>query len=192
MVLRQLVQQEKINHLIIKLYPGNEGYSIGVKIHGQDDLVETMKLPYEESELLDYVDNEELPPVLVDLIENSPLINAKLFHEGCLVVQVIDFRRCTVVSLENSTSHWVLLRPTTQSIINDVMSITSMSDSPFVWRTENKLYLESQLIYATAPPLCLEPNISVGILANKLHRKKQMFKDEKFIRCVNQIQIIMF
>lgn len=32
---------------------------------------ETIRLPYEEGELLEYLDAEELPPVLVDLLEKS-------------------------------------------------------------------------------------------------------------------------
>lgn len=32
---------------------------------------ETIRLPYEEGELLEYLDAEELPPILVDLLEKS-------------------------------------------------------------------------------------------------------------------------
>ena len=32
---------------------------------------ETIRLPYEEAELLEYLDAEELPPILVDLLEKS-------------------------------------------------------------------------------------------------------------------------
>ena len=32
---------------------------------------ETIRLPYEEAELLEYLDSEELPPILVDLLEKS-------------------------------------------------------------------------------------------------------------------------
>lgn len=32
---------------------------------------ETIRLPYEEKELLEYLDAEELPPILVDLLEKS-------------------------------------------------------------------------------------------------------------------------
>lgn len=35
---------------------------------------ETIRLPYEEGELLEYLDAEELPPILVDLLEKSQVV----------------------------------------------------------------------------------------------------------------------
>lgn len=56
-----------------------------------------------------------------------------------------------------------------QSIINDVNIISSTQD----FSAEDRLSLESQIVLATAPPLCLDPNPAVGILINNLHHKKQ-------------------
>lgn len=41
---------------------------------------ETIRLPYEEGELLEYLDAEELPPILVDLLEKSQVFNLCSFH----------------------------------------------------------------------------------------------------------------
>lgn len=58
------------------------------------DLVdsETIRLPYEEGELLEYLDAEELPPILVDLLEKSQVsvhINPLAYMHGLLTVPVI-------------------------------------------------------------------------------------------------------
>jgi hypothetical protein len=41
-----------------------------------ESIIETVRWPYQEDELLRYIDNEELPPVVVDLLEAS---NPELF-----------------------------------------------------------------------------------------------------------------
>lgn len=98
-LLEKLVSQESVSCLVVNLYPGNEGYSLMLrgkngsgKIYRSRYLVcmcvqqasdqqrsclccaldsETIRLPYEEGELLEYLDAEELPPILVDLLEKS-------------------------------------------------------------------------------------------------------------------------
>lgn len=97
-LLEKLVSQESVSCLVVNLYPGNEGYSLMlrgkngsgeaaqhgdnagpgrrsppeafVRVHTFVDS-ETIRLPYEEGELLEYLDAEELPPILVDLLEKS-------------------------------------------------------------------------------------------------------------------------
>lgn len=98
-LLEKLVSQESLSCLVVNLYPGNEGYSLmlrGKNGSGNSSLTpflsslscfshsclicnvclccldsETIRLPYEERELLEYLDAEELPPILVDLLEKS-------------------------------------------------------------------------------------------------------------------------
>jgi hypothetical protein len=74
-----------------------------------DNIIETMRWPYQDDELLQYIDNEELPPVLVDLLEAS---NPELFYSGCIVAEVRDYRQA--FQHYNCDTHYVLLRPTTQ------------------------------------------------------------------------------
>jgi hypothetical protein len=186
------VAKEKQNHLVINLFAGNDGYSVGLKVNDSESLIETMRLPYEENQLLDYIDNEELPPFLVDLIENSPLINSNLFQSGCLIVEVRDYRRSATTHSHHYSSNWVLLRPTTQSLTNDLINIINSTSNEYLWTDENKAELEAQLILATAPKLCLDPNPTVGILSNKLWRKKQMFKERIFSKLENFINFSFF
>ncbi|XP_054161607.1 transcription factor SPT20 homolog isoform X3 [Oppia nitens] len=181
-ILKKLVLKEKLNHFVVCLYSASEGYSIGLKLADSDGLIETMRLPYDEYQLLDYIDNEELPPFLVDFIESSPLINCNLFQSGCLIFEVRDFRRSAPSHSHHYSSHWVLLRPTTQSLTNDILSIINNSSDEYYWTNEDKAELESQLLMATTSSLCLDPSPAVAILSNKLWRKKRLFRDGSILK----------
>ncbi|XP_011919938.1 PREDICTED: transcription factor SPT20 homolog isoform X11 [Cercocebus atys] len=77
-------------------------------------------------------------------------------------------------------SRHILLRPTMQTLICDVHSITSDNHK---WTQEDKLLLESQLILATAEPLCLDPSIAVTCTANRLLYNKQKMNTRPMKRC---------
>ena len=64
--------------------------------------------PYlsQESELLEYVDNEELPPILCDLLDK---VQTNVFYSGCVIMEVRDYRRTTDMSYDTK---YVLLKPT--------------------------------------------------------------------------------
>ena len=109
-ILAKLINREGLNTLVVNLYPGNEGYSLMLRGRNGYD-AETIKLPYEESDLLDYIDNEELPPVLIDLLEKS---QANLFYSGCVIVELRDHRRTTNNSYD---TRYVMLRPTPQVLL---------------------------------------------------------------------------
>uniref|UniRef100_A0A1E1XAU9 Putative transcription factor spt20 protein isoform x2 n=1 Tax=Amblyomma aureolatum TaxID=187763 RepID=A0A1E1XAU9_9ACAR len=167
-LLGKLVSKEKLNCLVLNLYAGNEGYSLMLKTRNGTE-TETIRLPYEESELLQYIDNEELPPILVDLLERS---QAPVFYSGCIVVEVRDHRRCLPM-LGTFSMHYVLLKPTTQSLLCDV-GLVARGDS-HSWSLEDKLYLEAALVMAAAEPLCLEPSVDVAVISNWLQHKKARF-----------------
>ncbi|XP_037569560.1 transcription factor SPT20 homolog [Dermacentor silvarum] len=164
-LLGKLVSKEKLNCLVLNLYAGNEGYSLMLKTRNGTE-TETIRLPYEESELLQYIDNEELPPILVDLLERS---QAPVFYSGCIVVEVRDHRRC-LPTMGTFSTHYVLLKPTTQSVLCDV-GLVARGDG-HSWSLEDKLYLEAALVMATAEPLCLEPTVGVAVVSNWLQHKK--------------------
>ncbi|XP_036155822.1 transcription factor SPT20 homolog isoform X14 [Myotis myotis] len=77
-------------------------------------------------------------------------------------------------------SKHILLRPTMQTLICDVHSITSDNHK---WTQEDKLLLESQLILATTEPLCLDPSIAVTCTANRLLYNKQKMNTHPMKRC---------
>ena len=85
---------ENVNHLVLNFYP--DGYSIAVKLNEfpvftSETILETAKIPYNETSLLDYIENEELPPLLVEMIDSSPKLSQyKIWHNGCLILEVRD------------------------------------------------------------------------------------------------------
>ncbi|XP_072230463.1 transcription factor SPT20 homolog isoform X1 [Leuresthes tenuis] len=175
-LLEKLVSQESVSCLVVNLYPGNEGYSLMLRGKNGSDS-ETIRLPYEERELLEYLDAEELPPILVDLLEKSQV---NIFHCGCVVVEVRDYRQAGNTKIPTYQSRHVLLRPTMQTLICDVHAMTSDHHK---WTQDDKLQLESQLILATAEPLCLDPSISVTCTANRLLYNKQKMNTHSMKRC---------
>ncbi|KAF7665897.1 hypothetical protein LDENG_00128270 [Lucifuga dentata] len=175
-LLEKLVSQESVSCLVVNLYPGNEGYSLMLRGKNGSDS-ETIRLPYEEGELLEYLDAEELPPILVDLLEKSQV---NIFHCGCVIVEVRDYRQCGSTKMPTYQNRHVLLRPTMQTLICDVHAMTSDHHK---WTQDDKLQLESQLILATAEPLCLDPSISVSFTANRLLYNRQKMNTRPMKRC---------
>uniref|UniRef100_A0A8C6NYE8 SPT20 homolog, SAGA complex component n=1 Tax=Nothobranchius furzeri TaxID=105023 RepID=A0A8C6NYE8_NOTFU len=175
-LLEKLVSQESLSSLVVNLYPGNEGYSLMLRGKNGSDS-ETIRLPYEERELLEFLDAEELPPVLVDLLEKSQM---NIFHCGCVIVEVRDYRQAGNTKIPTYQSRHILLRPTMQTLICDVHAMTSDHHK---WTQDDKLQLESQLILATAEPLCLDPSISVTCTANRLLYNKQKMNTRSMKRC---------
>lgn len=175
-LLEKLVSQESVSCLVVNLYPGNEGYSLMLRGKNGSDS-ETIRLPYEEGELLEYLDAEELPPILVDLLEKSQV---NIFHGGCVIAEVRDYRQSGNTKMPTYQSQHILLRPTMQTLICDVHAMTSDHHK---WTQDDKLQLESQLILATAEPLCLDPSLSVTCTANRLLYNKQKMNTRSMKRC---------
>ncbi|XP_035872734.1 transcription factor SPT20 homolog [Phyllostomus discolor] len=165
-LLEKLVQRESLPCLVVNLYPGKQGYSLMLKGPSESHS-ETIRLPYEERAFLEYLDAEELPPALVDLLEKSEL---NMFHSGCVIAEVRDYRQGGNAEPPGYQSRHILLRPTMQTLACDVHSIASDKQE---WTQEDKLLLESQLILATAEPLCLDPSVSVACTANRLLYNRQ-------------------
>lgn len=82
------------NHLVLNFYP--DGYTIAIKLNEfpvftSETILETSKISYEETSLLDYIENEELPPLLVEMIDASPKLSRyKIWHNGCLILEIRD------------------------------------------------------------------------------------------------------
>lgn len=168
------VNFENTNHLVLNFYP--DGYTIAIKLNEfpvftSETILETAKISYDETSLLDYIENEELPPLLVEMIDASPKLNQyKIWHNGCLILEIRDktFNRCRrsfeKFSLDTESSKqvsdndglFILLKPTNLSMLNDVQNLTD-SDS---WSTQDRLQLESKIILHSSPPLSLDPRIS--------------------------------
>ncbi|XP_074650481.1 uncharacterized protein LOC141905506 isoform X2 [Tubulanus polymorphus] len=176
-LLDKLVKRDNLNTLVLNLYPGNEGYSLMLRGRNGGDS-ETVRLPYEESEFLEYVDVEQLPPILVDLLERA---QANIFYSGCVIVEIRDYRRSTNNLCD---SRHVLLRPTTQTLLCDINNMTH--DDAFNWTQDEKFQLESQLLLATEEPLCLDPSPSVGLINNRIQYEKNKLNIRQLKRSVKK------
>nr|XP_034341822.1 transcription factor SPT20 homolog [Arvicanthis niloticus] len=195
-LLEKLLRREALPCLVVNLYPGNQGYSLMLK-DKSGELIESFPVPYLGQKLLEYLDAEELPSFLIDVLEKSPV---NVFHHGCVIAEIRDYRQFSdvqppgelsaapAVSSDVSSAaspsayqtRHILLRPTMQSLVSDVESITS--DNP-QWTEEEKLELESQLILATAEPLCLDPSVTVACTANRLLFSEQRLMTDSMRQC---------
>ncbi|XP_044793199.2 transcription factor SPT20 homolog, partial [Bubalus bubalis] len=165
-LLEKLLRRESLPCLVINLYPGKQGYSL--MLEGENgSFSESIRLPYEEREFLEYLDAEELPPVLLNFLEKSAV---NVFHQGCVIAEIRDYRQSSAGEPPRYQSRHILLRPTMQTLVCDVEAIASDHQN---WTQEDKLLLESQLILATAEPLCLDPSVSVACTENRLLYNKQ-------------------
>ncbi|XP_033631887.1 transcription factor SPT20 homolog isoform X3 [Asterias rubens] len=179
-LLDKLAKREKLTCLIVSL--GSQGYSL--MLRGENGAeTETMRLPYEESELLEYLDAEELPPVLVDLLEKS---QSNIFYNGCVITEVRDYRQSG--NGHNYTTRYVLLRPTAQTLLCDINSISNDGNR---FTNDEKLHLESQLLLATQEPLCLDPSPAVTCLENKIHQDRHRLNGRALKRCMKRHSHIM-
>lgn len=175
-LLPKLVRRDGLNCLILKLYPGNEGYSL--MLRGRSGVEsETFKLPYEVSELLEYIDASELPPFLVDLLERAQV---NVFYSGCVIVEVRDYRRS---ANGGHDTQYVLLKPSQQSLLSDIYNLSSDGHR---WTPDDLLTLESQLILATEDPICLDPSPSVLLVANQQQYDKKKFNTPLLKRSVKK------
>ncbi|XP_048243565.1 transcription factor SPT20 homolog [Haliotis rufescens] len=175
-LLGKLVRRDKLNCLVLNLYPANEGYSLMLKARNGVES-ETIKLPYEESELLEYVDAAQLPPFLVDLLEKAQV---NVFYNGCVIVEVRDFRRSTTGSHD---TQYVMLKPTPQSLLCDINALTNDGNR---WTQDDVFQLERQLLMATEEPICLDPSPAVLLINNRLQFEHKKLNNPMLKRCVKK------
>ncbi|KAG5666480.1 hypothetical protein PVAND_014507 [Polypedilum vanderplanki] len=179
-LLDKLVTRERLNTLIVNLYPGNKGYSLAFRspnsqtsatitkqsaqshqpASNQTDreiIHETPTWLYDNAHLLDALDAEELPPLLIDFCnKHCP----HLYYNGTVIAQVRDYRQSYPL-LDICDIHYVLLKPTSVALWDEVSAAASDAS----WSMKERILLESQLVLATAPPICLDPSPAIGIAA---------------------------
>lgn len=202
-LLEKLVEREQFNTIVLNLHSIDKGYSLGFNIKSLADennnnimskkinsnhlstinKIETKLLSYDETELLYYINSGEIPPVIIDLIDR---LSINLYKDGCIIMEIRDYRRkgnASNQSINNAfEAQFVLLEPSMQTLLADLNRITN--DGNFIWTQEDKYTLESQLILATAQPLCLNPSPLVSILKYKFLNHKYKLNDKRLKRTV--------
>lgn len=120
-----------------------------------ENLQETPSWLYDNTHLLDALDAEELPPLLIDFCNaHCP----HLYYNGAVIAQIRDYRQS--YPLDICDRHYVLLRPTATALWDEINGAADAS-----WTVKERTAFESQLVLATAPPICLDPSPSIGIAA---------------------------
>ncbi|KAI5133400.1 Transcription Factor Spt20 [Manis pentadactyla] len=153
-LLEKLVRKELLACLLVSIYPGKGGYSVILKGEKGSSYLETINLPYDVGELLDYLRGEELPPILEDILEYS---HVNIFYWGCVVTEIQDYRFPSFLKLTRYQSRYVLLHSMMKTSACDQQSKTSENQK---WTQQDKLVRESQLLLTIAEPPCLGPPIS--------------------------------
>ncbi|CAI8023494.1 Transcription factor SPT20 homolog [Geodia barretti] len=102
--------------LVVNLYSDDRGYSL---VLNPDEQCEEICLPYEDDEIFSYLDNQEIPPVLTEVLSETSYCH---MHGGCVVCEVRNHRNpapCPTPSAPQSyDSHLLMLRPTTEVYIS--------------------------------------------------------------------------
>ncbi|OTF77207.1 Spt20 domain containing protein [Euroglyphus maynei] len=174
--LNSLIVNEQLDYVVISLFK-NHQFSFGIKLFDSDTVFERVHFTCEDNHIVDYIDNEELPPKLIDVIEMFDFKN--IYYNGCIISEIRDYRQS---STDFFNSYFILLKPTSLSLYNDVKKIIGLTNKSYAWTNTARLKLESKLIYLTSPKLCLDPNPCIGILSKKLSRKKLIFGNKLFLR----------
>ncbi|XP_065889892.1 transcription factor SPT20 homolog [Dysidea avara] len=160
--------------MIVSLLPGHEGYSVALgnnyrntglnsHTHHRDQMV----LPYEDTELLDYLDAGQIPPVLLPLIDHTKCCQ---LVDGSLIVELRNYRGYQELPGKFS-QQLLLLKPTAENIVAAVNHAVDVHKGT----EEDGLLLESKLLLATQPPLCLDTTTDVTCVANRLQYNKHKF-----------------
>ncbi|BES91526.1 Spt20 family [Nesidiocoris tenuis] len=139
-LLERLVQRNELNMVVITIPPEGKPYSIQLVEAGGKVILESSQFAG-RAVLMDYIDRQELP---VSLVEDWDQVFPELFYNGCVVVSLTDLRySCKVHRV-------TLLRPHSQSLINDADSLHNSS-------------LESSLVNCTQGDLNLDPDPLNGL-----------------------------
>ena len=97
--------------------------------------------------------------MLVDVLDGAQV---QIFHDGCVIVELRDYRRSSEKTYDLT---YTVLRPTSQTVVRDVNSM--MADTSR-WTDDDKALLESHIVLAMQPRLCLDPSPKVLHTANKI------------------------
>ncbi|XP_048191447.1 putative transcription factor SPT20 homolog-like 2 [Perognathus longimembris pacificus] len=151
-LLDQLVRREDFPCLVIDLNSGDQG-CFAMILDKEGSLSESIALPYSGDKLLEYLEAEELPPYLLNILDNSEV---NLFHHGCVLAEIRDYRKCSNRELSGYQRQHVLLKPKMQTLMCDMECMISGAHH---WTQEEKHEFENQVILGTAEPSCLDSSV---------------------------------
>ncbi|KAI4294282.1 hypothetical protein K525DRAFT_213043 [Schizophyllum commune Loenen D] len=110
--------------------------------------------------LLDDIREHRIPADFLGLFTESNVP----FYEGCLIVELIDYRPIASTSTSTSPNQSttaplvtrVVLFPTPETVYTDICLLGARYGAR--WTDMDALEAEARILLATAPPLCLDPD----------------------------------
>ena len=133
-----------------------------------------------------------LVPITLDI--QFLLFQVNLYYSGCVICELRDFRRSAISSAIVS---YVLLKPTAEvsyfsakqnprqySLLHTVSCLSlqtlqcdldTLTNDGHLWTEEDRNTLESELLLATAEPLCLDPSPSVFYTQARMQLERRPF-----------------
>jgi hypothetical protein len=145
--------------------------------------------------LFDYIDKQILPNDLCDILE---LTHSAYYYDGCLIVELRDFRGINK-EIKNQDECFsvkrVLLKPWYGSIINDIQqhimqlnmnndSINKNSEKELNWTQDEIISVEKKILQYITPPICLDPSPKLFHINNILNynQQKYNYKTPRYIK----------
>ncbi|KAJ7609066.1 Spt20 family-domain-containing protein [Roridomyces roridus] len=124
------------------------------------------------SGLLDDIRAHRIPVDFLDLFDAVKVP----FYDGCMIVELLDYRpqhrskdaTTSAAPLDKPERTRVVLHPNGETIFADICSLNRKSGSK--WTDRDALEVESRILLATAPPLCLAPDPHLTRVVNHVLR----------------------
>ncbi|TEB33050.1 hypothetical protein FA13DRAFT_1627386 [Coprinellus micaceus] len=116
--------------------------------------------------LLDDIRAHRIPVDFLELFDSARVP----FYEGCMVVELLDYRaqKFNQPLPEKPERTRVTLHPNPETLYADICTMNQKSGG--MWSDKDALEVESKLLLATTPPLCLDPNPHLTRVANHVLR----------------------
>lgn len=140
--------------------------------------METRRYPYECCDLLDCINNEELPILYMKLILTYA---PNTFYSGCIIAEIRDYRQSHSIS-ECCDNYFALLRPTTQTISADIANCAMKNYITHI----DRLVMEKHMVLFSAKPMCIVPNPIIGHKAIYNQYKKTIWNTPEIRRHMRQ------
>jgi hypothetical protein len=118
----------KPNALVITLYCVDIGFSTKITKNKNELPVETFYCYKKDEILLSFIENEKLPPQLLDSLNEA---EPNLFYSGCVIAEVHDLRNGTLDQIGR-----ILLRPCNEVRFLNYRCIIFYN---CLWKTSNNL-----------------------------------------------------
>jgi len=154
-----------INRIIVSLFTLQQGYTLMLYIDGES--IESSEYSYENYDVLNCIDHNQIPVSLLELIGE---VKDFLMYNGCIICEVRDY---SIAANEDSyKTEYKLLKPTQETQSYEIKEYLEEFKEEHQWDYDECQQFESDYIFGTAEPLCLDPSPAVTVIKNNLQRRK--------------------